>query len=416
MSGPSGNRILRMSYLAAGLGGVGFFAMSVLTLGIWPGAVLEEEITRSAPEIVLPLTASEQRGREIYAREGCAYCHTQQIRHTQADVERFGRAVIAWETELDYPHLWGTRRIGPDLAREASVRSEDWQRAHLFSPRAVARDSVMPAYPYLFRGSPDQPTQEGRDLLAYLDTLGKARAMAGAEGETKAREACDCPADLAAMEFDGPLNARASKPMDRDEAEQDTAMPVLDLADADRARGAELFAQDCAGCHGPNGAGDGPASAWLHPAPKDLTEHRFTTEDLTLALWAGVEGTAMPAWRDYSRDEMSDVAAFVAGLGQQGEGPEIPDDLLTLGEEVYQARCAQCHGDNGFGDGFAADSFAIRPTNFHAEQPSYVASTEALREGVDGTRMARWDDELTDAELTAVAAYVRTFFNQGDGQ
>jgi cbb3-type cytochrome oxidase cytochrome c subunit len=57
---------------------------------------------------------------------------------------------------IDYPQLWGTRRIGPDLAREAGVRSDDWQLTHLYNPRLVVRDSVIPAYPYMFNGSASQ--------------------------------------------------------------------------------------------------------------------------------------------------------------------------------------------------------------------------------------------------------------------
>src|SRR5271168_2236392 len=135
-------RFLRMSYLAAALGGFGFFAMSVLLLGVWPGRALEEQIHQTSPPHPLVLSASEQRGRKVYAREGCAYCHTQQIRYLKRDVDRFGKATLAWETIFDYPHLWGTRRIGPDLSREAGVRSRDWQLSHLFAPRSVVADSV----------------------------------------------------------------------------------------------------------------------------------------------------------------------------------------------------------------------------------------------------------------------------------
>ena len=94
-------RFLRMSYLVAGLGGVGFFVMSILLLGVWPGEALEEQIRQTKPDRPLPLTASEKRGRTIYAREGCAYCHTQQIRYLPNDVARFGAATLAWETIFD---------------------------------------------------------------------------------------------------------------------------------------------------------------------------------------------------------------------------------------------------------------------------------------------------------------------------
>lgn len=178
-------RFLRMSYLVASLGGLGFFAMSVLLLGVWPGRVLERQIRATSPSHPLPLSASETRGRAVYAREGCAYCHTQQIRYLSRDVSRFGAATLAWETIFDYPQLWGTRRIGPDLSREALARSSDWQLAHLYSPRHLVRDSVMPAFPWLFAGAPDRPRQEARDLLAYIETLGRDRELAAPEGEAR---------------------------------------------------------------------------------------------------------------------------------------------------------------------------------------------------------------------------------------
>jgi cbb3-type cytochrome c oxidase subunit II len=155
-------RFLRMSYLAASVGGLGFFAMSVLLLGVWPGRTLEEQIRQTQPAHPLGMSASEQRGRSIYAREGCAYCHTQQIRYLERDVARFGKATLAWETIFDYPHLWGTRRIGPDLSREAGVRSADWQLSHLYAPRDLVKDSVMPAFPWLFEGRKGRRTRGRR--------------------------------------------------------------------------------------------------------------------------------------------------------------------------------------------------------------------------------------------------------------
>ncbi len=200
----SGGRFLRMSYVVASVCGVLFFAMSVALLGIWPDRVLEDETRTMSPPHPLGLSVSEQRGRAIYSREGCAYCHTQQIRYLHADMARFGAPTLAWETRFDYPHLWGTRRIGPDLSREGANRSEDWQLSHLYAPRSLVPDSVMPAYPSLFDGSADRPRQEARDLVAYLGTLGRARELAGPEGEAHARAGCNCPNDeMAQMAFHG---------------------------------------------------------------------------------------------------------------------------------------------------------------------------------------------------------------------
>jgi len=240
--------LLRMSYLVAGLGGVGFFLMSILLLGVWPGQALEEQIRQTQPPHPPPLTDSEQRGRIIYGREGCAYCHTQQIRYLESDVRRFGKATLAWETIFDYPHLWGTRRIGPDLSREAGIRSADWQLSHLYAPRTLVADSMMPAFPWLFDGAPDRPNQQARDLIDYLETLGRDRELAAPEGETHARDACDCSEDERRYAFGpGPINTSPAR------ARRTGAFPQLNQGDL--ARGRVVYDRNCASCHGARGEG-----------------------------------------------------------------------------------------------------------------------------------------------------------------
>src|SRR5260221_13878650 len=86
-------RWLSNAHVIAFGGGVGFFALSFLVLAILPGKELANEIKRAAPVTMPMLTASEQRGRVIYGREGCAYCHTQQIRSLAADVRSEERRV-----------------------------------------------------------------------------------------------------------------------------------------------------------------------------------------------------------------------------------------------------------------------------------------------------------------------------------
>jgi len=397
-------RFLRMSYLVAGVGGLGFFAMSVLLLGVWPGRVLEQQIKGTSPDHPLPLTASEKRGRVIYGREGCAYCHTQQIRYLDRDVTRFGAATLAWETIFDYPHLWGTRRIGPDLSREGSVRSADWQFSHLYSPRAVVTDSVMPAFPWLFDGAPDRPRQEAQDVLAYLETLGRNRALAGPEGEARARKSCDCSDEEKRLAFGSPvLNASPSMPR------RQGSYPKLS-GSGDLVRGQLLYSRNCAGCHGIRGEGNGPGAAGLHPRPANLSEHEYTLDRLSSSLWNGDVGTAMPAWRDLPPQDLSAAAQVVRRFHVAQPEPSLPQDVLDLGSRVYAARCAQCHGEKGAGDGSAAGQFPMAPTNFQTQRPSLAASLRALRNGVEGTPMAPWTGELSEAELSAAAYYVRGFF------
>jgi len=397
-------RFLRMSYLVACIGGLGFFAMSVLLLGVWPGQVLEHQIQTMSPDHPLALSASENRGRAVYAREGCAYCHTQQIRYLSSDVSRFGAATLAWETVFDYPHLWGTRRIGPDLSREAQARSSDWQLAHLYAPRNLVRDSVMPAFTWLFYGAPDRPRQEARDLLAYLESLGRDRALAAPEGEARARAACNCSADEKRFAFGSP-RLSANPATTRRQAEH----PTLGLPQRPD-RGQDLYVHNCAGCHGVRGQGDGPGAAGLHPRPPNFSERQYTLDRVSATLWNGVAGTSMPAWRDLSKDDLSALAEVVRGFYASQPEPSLPQDVLDLGARVYDARCAQCHGEKGAGDGSAAGQFPIPPTNFQAERPNIAASLRALRNGVEGTPMAPWSSQLSEAELSAAAYFVRGFF------
>ncbi len=397
-------RILRMSYLVAGLGGIVFFVMSVLLLGVWPGRVLEEQTRRMSPDHPLDLTASEKRGRVIYGREGCAYCHTQQVRFLARDVSRFGAPTLAWETRFDYPHFWGTRRIGPDLAREGSIRSLDWQLSHLYAPRSLVPDSIMPDFPWLFEGAPDLPTQEGRDLLAYLETLGRSRELAGPEGEAKAKLACNCEEDMQRLEFGSPvLNASAAV------ARRQGSYPPL-ASVTDPKQGEDVYRHNCAGCHGGRGEGDGPGAIGLHPHPANLAEHEYTRDRLGFALWNGAAGTSMPAWRDLSRADLASVAAFIGAFHQASREPDLPAQVTELGSQVYAAHCANCHGEKGAGDGPAVSELHTAPTNFVSERPSLAQSLRALRNGIDGTEMAPWGAKIEEAELSAVAYYVRGFF------
>ncbi len=96
-----------------------------------------------------PYTPLELLGRNIYVREGCYTCHSQQIRPFKDEVERYGHYSLAAESMYDKPFQWGSKRTGPDLARVGGRYSNDWHVAHLVSPRAVVPESIMPAYPAL---------------------------------------------------------------------------------------------------------------------------------------------------------------------------------------------------------------------------------------------------------------------------
>ena len=99
----------------------------------------------------LPYTAAELLGRDIYIREGCSTCHSQQVRPLLAEVIRYEAPAHAGESVYDRPFLWGSKRTGPDLSRVGEKYTDEWQRIHLINPRAVVPNSIMPAYPWLER-------------------------------------------------------------------------------------------------------------------------------------------------------------------------------------------------------------------------------------------------------------------------
>ena len=98
---------------------------------------------------VKPYSALRLAGRDIFQREGCLGCHSQQIRTLRSEVERYGPYSLAGESVFDHPFLWGSKRTGPDLARVGGRYSDDWHRIHLRNPRNVVPESNMPSYPYL---------------------------------------------------------------------------------------------------------------------------------------------------------------------------------------------------------------------------------------------------------------------------
>ncbi|CAM3935603.1 cytochrome-c oxidase, cbb3-type subunit II [Vreelandella rituensis] len=113
-----------------------------------------------------PLSALELAGRDIYRREGCVSCHSQMIRPFRAETERYGHYSVAGESVYDHNFLWGSKRTGPDLARVGGRYSDDWHRAHMYNPRDVVPESIMPAYPWLFEN-----TLDGEDMAAKMNTL-----------------------------------------------------------------------------------------------------------------------------------------------------------------------------------------------------------------------------------------------------
>ncbi len=124
----------------------------------------QHSTTQAAPGVE-PYDALRLMGRDLYIREGCVGCHSQQVRMLRAEVQRYGSYSVAGESVFDHPFLWGSKRTGPDLARVGERYSDDWHRIHLRNPRNVVPESNMPGYPWLAQ-NPVQSNDIGERMRA----------------------------------------------------------------------------------------------------------------------------------------------------------------------------------------------------------------------------------------------------------
>jgi len=119
---------------------------------------------------VRPYSPLELAGRDIYVREGCYLCHSQMIRALKDEVESYGHYSLAAESMYDHPFQWGSKRIGPDLARVGGKYSNDWHYAHLTNPQALVPESLMPRYAFL--QADDLRTDDIQDKMRTLRAIG----------------------------------------------------------------------------------------------------------------------------------------------------------------------------------------------------------------------------------------------------
>lgn len=184
------------------IGGVGFFVLAFVVMGLLPWTIYLDQPEKSLDDLVAEGMVSEfvelaerwpepfkkafpegvttgsfasalKRGHEIYVAEACWHCHSQQIRPVSNEDLRWGPVSHAREYQnvLQRPVLFGTRRVGPDLIREAARRSNDWHAAHFYKPTSVVPVSVMPSYRWFFDEN-SYPNRDGFSIITYVQWLG----------------------------------------------------------------------------------------------------------------------------------------------------------------------------------------------------------------------------------------------------
>jgi cytochrome c oxidase cbb3-type subunit I/II len=344
---------------------------------------------------VKPYTPLELYGRDIYLREGCYGCHSQMLRPFVDETVRYGQRGVPAEYSMpgesvyDHPFQWGSKRTGPDLAREGGRRDELWHLRHMQNPRSTSPGSVMPSYPHLLTddipwdvlqkrvdvmamlgvpydasaladapklahdqatavaakltslGGPPLPTKEIIALIAYLQRLGadirlEKDVVDDSYPVTSATSACAAPT--------APRTTLATLRAYLDGAvlSGEPTAPPPPQDDALLARGVEVYGIHCVACHGPKGEGNGPLATTLLEAPAVLTTRTYelrTTEhealptdtDLFRTITHGIHGTGMPPWFALSERDRWALVAFVKKVSQPFSEDSAPPPI-DIGE------------------------------------------------------------------------------------
>jgi cytochrome c oxidase cbb3-type subunit I/II len=433
-------------------------------------------------------TPLQERGRRVYLREGCWYCHSQYVRPVTGETRRWGPVSEAGEYAYDVPHLFGTRRIGPDLTRVGLKYGDEWHYAHFWNPRMLTEDSIMAP----FRGLFDAPAQRVKivddgagnrtlDKTSFTQTLfefgGKDQIKLTPNSDgllfvpqqarskspliwTPNKEFTGDTVMIAAetddlkalIEYVQKLGMNRGKWRDLFEPQQLEVTDVtLPRSTEWIAYGKEVYERRCIGCHGTKGDGNGPAATFLfNQRPRNFSAGVFkfrlsqkpvpTDGDLLRTITRGVRGTAMPAWYElpltdrlaviqYIKYELavdrSDATKPYAYFTEEppgqplyiGKPPAPSQETLARGKEVWQnAKCWECHGQTGKGDGEKAAGlkddfgFPARPADLTSGQfksgPAVQDIFRTISTGLSGTPMPSFRDSEPEQDRWALSYYI----------
>jgi len=138
-----------------------FFAVGVFLTIAYAGVVtILPNFAQSSQPIkgLKPRTVLQLAGKIVYQKDNCMSCHSQLIRPFKAETDRYGQYSLSGEYAYDRPFLWGSKRTGPDLHRVGNYRTPDWHANHMWDPKSVVPDSIMPAYKHQFTNIADTAT------------------------------------------------------------------------------------------------------------------------------------------------------------------------------------------------------------------------------------------------------------------
>jgi cytochrome c oxidase cbb3-type subunit 2 len=241
---------------------------------------------------VIPYTALQQEGRDVYIREGCNNCHTQTVRPLVAEVIRYGDYSKSGEFVYDRPFLWGSKRTGPDLARVGGKYPDEWHYKHMASPRSMVPKTNMPAYGWLSKNTLDpRMSRRKMDVLGFPYTDKELKALAGKT------EMDAIVAYLQKLGNDIPWREAAATTI-----VGDLKNPYSDVDHATMEPWERLYMQNCSACHGEHQEGDiGP----------ELDGAGYDEEELFEIIYNGISDGGMPPFSSLGADKVWKLVNFV---------------------------------------------------------------------------------------------------------
>lgn len=261
---------------------------TIITM-VLPFAWVNTEADRIAS--VKPYTPIEQEGRDIYIREGCNNCHTQTVRPLVAEVQRYGEYSKSGEFVYDRPHLWGSRRSGPDLARVGGKYPDQWHYEHFKNSKTMVQQSNMPSYAFLANNEVDPIyTKKKMDVLGFPYTDDQIKDL---RGKTE-MDALVAYMQKLGSDIDWRKDVKA-------EIVGDLKNPFPGDATAINA-GKVLYAQNCASCHGANlDGGIGP----------ELAGAGYPEDYLYEAIHNGITENGMPGFSTLGAEKIWQMVNYI---------------------------------------------------------------------------------------------------------
>lgn len=315
-----------LNYLIAAVFVALIFLTIIFVTALLPAMTFQPEKTEAA----VHYTAQEWHGREVYKREGCVYCHTQFVRYQDREMGEMVQAgdYVNLPPYTKQPHLLGTERTGPDLSNVGGKYPDAWHWAHHMQPRSVKPGSLMPTFSYLSEG-------DMRDLIAYLQTLGRERELAARRRSPHPKEGAASGAHGESAVSTAPITWLEAPQEMRDEwIRVSKNVDPNNSAIANSGRG--IFMQNCAVCHGVTGRGNGPVSSSMIKKPANFTRPYFKAYTDALWYWRvkeGVAGTRMPRWgRSLSEQQMAYLVAFLKTLPVDANTPSSQVEVTNYSQ------------------------------------------------------------------------------------